>query len=94
MADFKVSEVKSINIGDKVFKIKTKEDEIHLKGYIYDSLTYRYIRAREKMAEYEYKENIKSPHYLDRDREWYYRQAKRDIIKFCQILDEAIGEHD
>lgn len=62
----------------------------HLKGFIYDSLTYRYIRAREQMAEYEFIKDSKKEH----DKAYYQRQANRDIMKFCQILNEAIGEHD
>ena len=35
--------------------MKEKKDyDKNLKGYQFDSLVYRYIRAREKMAEYEY----------------------------------------
>ena len=60
----------------------------HLKGYIYDSLVYRYIRAREAMAERDW--SLHKEH----DKGFYYRQANRDIMRFCQILDEAIGEHD
>ena len=62
----------------------------HTKGYIFDSLVYRYIRAREQMAEYEWLKDSTKQH----DKKYYYRQANRDIMRFCQILDEAIGEHD
>lgn len=68
----------------------TEEDEKKLKGYQYDSLVYRYIRAREQMAEYEFIKDSKR----ERDKVFYQRQANRDIMRFCQILDEAIGEHD
>ena len=61
----------------------------NLKGYQYDSLVYRYIRAREHMAEWEWERDHQS-----REREWYFKQANRDIARFCQILDEAIGEHN
>ena len=57
----------------------------HLNGYIYDSLMYRYIRAREAMAQLE-KESDCS---IDS-----FKQARRDIMRFCQILNEAMGEHD
>lgn len=59
-----------------------------LKGYQYDSLVYRYIRAREHMAEYEWERDHA------RDKAWYFKQANRDIMRFCQILDEVIGEHE
>lgn len=67
--------------------IKNVSDK-HTKGYIYDSLVYRYMRAREKMADYEY--------LLDktRDRSFYQHCAQSDIMRFCEILNEAIGEHD
>ena len=67
--------------------IKSVSDK-HTKGYMYDSLVYRYIRARERMADYEC--------LLDktRDKSFYQDSARRDILRFCQILDEAIGEHD
>ena len=86
MACFEYTGEKSVKIGDTVFKIITKEDIKNLKGYQYDSLTYRYIRAREAMAEWEYERDH------SHDRAWYFKQADRDIMRFCQILDEVIGE--
>ena len=63
-----------------------------LKGYQFDSLVYRYIRAREQMTEYEY---IKDPlKKNDKAYSYYRQQANRDIMRFCQILDEVIGDHD
>ena len=59
----------------------------HTKGYIYDSLVYRYIRAREAMVELE---TIKFHVDVATAKDC----ANRDIVRFCQILDEAIGEHD
>ena len=41
-----------IDMSDGSLKIDTI-DEKKLKGYQYDSLIYRYIRARESMAEWE-----------------------------------------
>lgn len=68
-----------------------KQAEIkHLKGYIYDSLVYRYKNAREKLAIYEDIEKRKAGK-PPRD---YQEDAQRDILRFCQILTEAIGEHD
>ena len=63
-------------------------NEKKLKGYQYDSLVYRYIRAREAMAQWEWERNH------TQDKEKYFKQANRDIMRFCQILDEAIGEHE
>lgn len=82
----------SIGIGDTIFKIKTEEDEKKLKGYQYDSLALRYIIARKQMAEYE---SLKfKGGYSSKENNFYDKQANRDIMRFCQILDEAIGEHD
>ncbi len=88
MANFKLTNIKEVNIGDAVFKIMTEEDEKKLKGYQYDSLVYRYIRAREHMAEWEWERD------RSHEREWYFNQANRDIMRFCQILDEVIGERE
>ena len=89
MAYFVNTDVKSVKVGDTVtFKIKTEKDEKKLKGYQYDSLVYRYIRAREKQAEYEYIYGKTS------DRKTCDERANRDIMRFCQILDETIGEHE
>lgn len=77
-----------INAIDKLQESINEAKDKHMKGYIYDSLVYRYIRAREAMAERDWLL------YKEHDRDFYYRQANRDIMRFCQILDEAIGEHD
>ena len=63
-------------------------NEKKLKGYQYDSLAYRYIRAREAMAEWEWERDH------SHEREWYFKQANRDIMRFCQILNEVIGERE
>lgn len=78
----------------EVFEVpKTLEEtNKHLKGFIYDSLAYRYIRAREAMAELEFQRKIACGDIINKQQ--CYKQANKDIIKFCQILDEAIGEHD
>jgi len=72
--------------------VESPDDEKlkHLKGYMYDSLVYRYIRAREHMAEWERINDGKNAVSKD----LYTQMANRDIMKFCQILNEAIGEHD
>jgi hypothetical protein len=88
MAEFTGTETKKVKIGDTVFKLFTKEDEKNLKGYQYDSLVYRYIRAREAMAELEWSRDH------DFEKSKYYEIAHRDIVRFCQILDEAIGERN
>ena len=96
MATFKSTDIKRVGIGDTVFKIMTEEDEKKLKGYQYDSLVYRYIRAREAMAEYEYLRDVQSNAHNNKCKEWavYRENANRDIMRFVQILNETIGEHE
>lgn len=61
--------------------------EKHLKGYMYDSLVYRYQLARFTQADLEAQNDGTS---IEKERKY----AQRDIMRFIQILDEAIGEHD
>lgn len=75
---------------DIVYDDNININEKHFKGYLYDSLVYRYIRAREKMAEFEYISDSCRKY----DRKHYYEKADRDLMRFCQILNEAMGEHD
>ena len=70
-------------------------EKSHIKGYMFDSLIYRFkdyqARAfRAEVLEYKHSHNVPE---LDammvvRDRH------NRDLVRFIQILDEAIGEHD
>lgn len=59
----------------------------HLKGYMFDSLVYRYQLALYKAILYDNRgENIRS--------EDFKRIYNRDLMRFIEILNEAIGEHD
>ena len=69
--------------------------EKHVKGYMFDSLVYRFkdyqsrafsheviqIKHQRNLSQLEAEEKIKDRH-------------NRDLMRFIQILDEAIGEHD
>jgi len=88
MVEFDNVKIKSVGVGDTVLKVWTENDEKKLKGYQYDSLVYRYIRAREAMAEWEWERDH------SHDRAWYFKQADRDIMRFCQILNEVTGERE
>lgn len=62
------------------------ENDKHLKGYMFDSLVYRYQLARQELAEY-------IAYYDDkRSLRQETLNANRDIMRFIQILDELIGE--
>lgn len=71
------------------------EHELHLKGYIYDSLVYRYQLAL-------YKASLKDAQDIMIKEQISLKEAEakarhnynRDLIRFCEILNEAIGEHD
>ena len=78
--------IKEININDDNIKVTFNTKE---KDYLYDSLCYRYIRAREHMAQWEWERD-----HHKQDRDWYFQQANRDIMRFCELLNEAIGEHN
>ena len=67
----------------------------HTKGYMFDSLVYRFkdyqsrafnyeviqMKHQRNLSQLEAEEKIKDRH-------------NRDLVRFFQILDEAIGEHD
>lgn len=87
----------TFEINEALEKIKeeTKKNEKHLKGYIYDSLVYRYQLALYKSKEIEAKDLMINKNLSRQEAETKARKyAKRDLMRFCQILDEAIGEHD
>ena len=69
--------------------------EQHCNGYAYDSLMYRYQFARIKLAYYEAfeysQENCISYHEALSKKN---KLAQRDIMRFGQILDEVMKEHD
>lgn len=64
-----------------------KETNKHLNGYIFDSLMYRYQLARERQLMYEIVKEGVEPKTAR------YRFGS-DVIRFREILDEAMGEHD
>lgn len=83
---------------DKAYKYDNsleffEKREKHTKGYIYDSLCYRYQLARYKAMEMDI-----NTFAIDLGLKEAQKKAKelyeRDCLRFYQILDEAIGEHD
>lgn len=78
----------------EMYELKKKEDP-HLKGYMFDSLVYRFkdyqsrafqmevidLKHQRNMSEVDARNIIKDRH-------------NRDLMRFIQILEEAIGEHD
>ena len=72
-----------------------KPEEKHLKGYMFDSLVYRFkdYQARAFQMEVIDLKNRRNCSELDARRIIEDRH-NRDLVRFIQILDEAIGEHD
>lgn len=72
--------------------IELKDIEKKIKGYGFDSLVFRYKMAREAQARFEEKE------YRRKDEitraEHSHSMTEKDIMRFIQILDDLIGEHD
>lgn len=83
--------VKDINDSQEAFDEYTN----NYKGYMYDSLCYRYQLARYKACEVDVTDLIITKGLSKREAEAKARQAyERDCMRFYQILDEAIGEHN
>lgn len=65
------------------------------KGYMYDSLCYRYQLARYKACEADAIDLVMTKGISKREAEAKACQAyERDCLRFYQILDEAMGEHN
>ena len=69
--------------------------QIHTKGFAYDSLIYRFKEYQFKafqaeVIDYKYKYNASELDARIRVRD----RHDRDLMRFIQILDEAIGEHN
>ena len=78
----------SIDINDFINYYNNRDKhKKHFKGYIFDSLVYRYQLALHKAILYDNRDkNICS--------EDFKKIYNRDLRRFIEILNEAIGEHD
>lgn len=71
------------------------ECDKNYKGYMYDSLCYRYQLARYKACEADAMDLVMTKGISKREAEAKAHQAyERDCLRFYQILDEAMGEHN
>lgn len=89
--------IKKLKLGMKNTPIQVVKDssDKHLKGYMYDSLCYRYQLARYKACEADAMDLVMTKGLSKREAEAEARNlCERDCKRFYQILDEAIGEHD
>ena len=86
--------VKTDEIFDRIIK-EANEYTKKCKGYMYDSLCYRYQLARYKACEADAMDLVMTKGISKREAEAKARKAyERDCLRFYQILDEAIGEHN
>lgn len=88
-------------MGEKAFKEmydKSKNYDqllITTKGYAFDSLVYRFkdyqSRAfQSEVTDYKYRKNVSELEARHRVKD----KHDRDLMRFIQILDSVIGEHD
>ena len=97
MPDLKPT-IKADEIFDQLKKdINNAFDEYNknCKGYMYDSLCYRYQLARYKACEADAMDLVITKGMSKREAEAMARKTcERDCLRFYQILDEAIAEHN
>ena len=63
-----------------------------MRGYAFDSLIFRYKMARDAQKQAEIQKARKEGNYnAELQAE---SMANRDLVRFIQILDDVIGEHD
>lgn len=88
-------------MGDKTLIEKLKKADayddlfIHAKGFAFDSLIFRFKEYQAKafqaeVVDYKYKHNASEIEARIKIQD----RHNRDLMRFIQILDEAIGTHD
>lgn len=92
----KQTEFNGIPIGTPTNYIPKEENNEtkHLKRYIYDSLVFRYQIALERGASARVREFMALGKTRSDAIDKTIKENNRDLMRFCMILDEAIGEHD
>lgn len=74
---------------------REENDEIkHLKGYIYDSLVFRYQMALARGTSARVQEFVALGKTKSDATDKAIKENNRDLMRFCMILDEVIGERD
>ena len=72
-----------------------KPEEKHLKGYMYDSLIYLFKDYQARAFQMEVIDLKNGRNYSELDaRRIVGDRHNRDLMRFIEILNEAIGEHD
>ena len=88
--------VGSLDINDLMDYCNNKDErKKHLKGYMFDSLVYRYQLALYKASLKDAEDIMIRDQISKKEAEAKARRNyNRDLMRFCEILSEAIGEHD
>lgn len=73
---------------------KKEESDKHLKGYIFDSLVFRYQVALERGLPLRVEEYIGRGLSKPEARNQAQMRNNDDLMRFIRVLEEAIGEHD
>lgn len=79
----------SVPYEEKDFSNKSEKE----KEYLFDSLMFRYIIARKGLAEYEFLRDTQDKDTFHQGWNSYQKLCIRDLMRFREILEEAIGEH-
>lgn len=87
-----VSHINDMKQDDSALATAQREaaQNIRLKGYAFDSLVLRYEKARDAQMRAEQIQERKD----GGDGGKAQRRAERDKMRFIQILDDVIGDHD
>lgn len=79
----------------KQIENENNKNEIHTKGYIFDSLVYRYKLALEETVQSKTDIYVFNHGCNRKEAESQVRRMNnRDLMRFMQILDKVIEEHD
>ena len=88
--------VDSLDINDLMDYCNNKDEyKKHLKGYMFDSLVYRYQLALYKASLKDAEDIMIRDQISKKEAEAKARRNYNiDLMRFCEILNEAIGERD
>ena len=81
-------------MGSKPLIEKPEKPDIHTKGYMYDSLVYRFKDYQSRCYDLEvrdfmYEKNVSR----EEARKTVRHRHERDLMRFIEILNDAIGDH-
>lgn len=88
------TKIKNFQLAYEDIVKETENIQKHTKGYIYDSLCFRYRIARMGCLEKDTNNLMLKGYTHNEASARALKSAERDCLRFYEILDEAIGEHD